>query len=205
MEKIAWKPGTMIYPLPAVMVSCGKDPGEYNIITVAWTGTICSEPPMCYISLRPSRHSYEIIKRNREFVINLTTEELARATDWCGVKSGREHNKFADMKLNPYKSIEVEAPAIAESPVNIECRVRDIIELGIHHMFIADVLAIQADSEYFDPGTGAFRMDRARLISYQHGKYYLTGEMIGKFGFSVKKKEKKKKKKRRNNGPQRPV
>ncbi len=205
MEKIAWKPGTMIYPLPAVMVSCGKDPGEYNIITVAWTGTICSEPPMCYISLRPSRHSYEIIKRNREFVINLTTEELARATDWCGVRSGREHNKFAEMKLNTYKSIEVEAPAIAESPINIECRVKDIIELGIHHMFIADVLAIQADSEYFDPVTGAFRMDKARLISYQHGKYYLTGEMIGKFGFSVKKKEKKKKKKRRNSGPQRPV
>lgn len=204
MDKIVWKPGTMIYPLPAVMVSCGKDPGEYNIITVAWTGTICSEPPMCYISLRPSRHSYDIIKRDREFVINLTTEELVRATDWCGVKSGRDHNKFSEMKLHPQESIEVGAPAIAESPVNIECRVVDIIEPGIHHMFISEVLAIQASGEYFDPKTGAFRMDKARLISYQHGKYYKTGEMIGKFGYSVEKK-KKRKKKRRNSGPQRPV
>jgi flavin reductase (DIM6/NTAB) family NADH-FMN oxidoreductase RutF len=204
MEKTVWKPGTMIYPLPAVMVSCGNEPGEYNIVTVAWTGTICSEPPMCYISLRPSRHSYEIIKRNREFVINLTTEDLAWATDWCGVKSGREHQKFEEMKLNPQKSIKVGAPAIAESPVNIECRVVDIIELGIHHMFISEVLAIQAGSEYFDPLTGAFRMDKVRLISYQHGKYYLTGEMIGKFGYSVEKK-KKKKKKRRNSGPRRPA
>jgi len=204
MEKTVWKPGTMIYPLPAVMVSCGNEPGEYNIITVAWTGTICSEPPMCYISLRPSRHSYEIIKRNREFVINLTTEDLAWATDWCGVKSGREHQKFEEMKLTPQKSNKVGAPAIAESPVNIECRVVDIIELGIHHMFISEVLAIQAGSEYFDPLTGAFRMDKVRLISYQHGKYYLTGEMIGKFGYSVEKK-KKKKKKRRNSGPLRPA
>jgi flavin reductase (DIM6/NTAB) family NADH-FMN oxidoreductase RutF len=186
------------------MVSCGNEPGEYNIITVAWTGTICSEPPMCYISLRPSRHSYEIIKRNREYVINLTTEDLAWATDWCGVKSGREHQKFEAMKLNPQKSIKVGAPPIAESPVNIECRVVDIIELGIHHMFISEVLAIQAGSEYFDPLTGAFRMDKVRLISYQHGKYYLTGEMIGKFGYSVEKK-KKKKKKRRNSGPRRPA
>ncbi len=193
MEKVVWKPGTMIYPLPAVMVSCGKHPGEYNIITVAWTGTICSDPPMCYISIRPSRHSYDIIKRNREFVINLTTEELSWITDWCGVKSGHDHNKFDDMNLSPVRSIKVKAPAIAESPVNIECRVTDIIELGIHHMFIAEVIAIQADSKYIDPKTGAFRMDKARLISYQHGKYYKTGEMIGKFGYSVKKKKKNKK------------
>ncbi|HDZ41702.1 MAG TPA: flavin reductase family protein [Bacteroidetes bacterium] len=191
MEKIVWKPGTMIYPLPAVMVSCGKNPEEYNIITVAWTGTICSDPPMCYISIRPSRHSYEIIKRNREFVINLTTEKLAWATDWCGVQSGRDHYKFGDMKLSPVKSIKVDAPAIAESPVNIECRVTDIIELGIHHMFIAEVLTIQADKEYYNTETGAFRLDRAKLISYQHGKYYKTGEMIGKFGYSVKKKRKR--------------
>ena len=142
MEKTILKPTTMIYPLPAVMVSCGRHPDEYNIITVAWTGTICSDPPMCYISIRPSRHSYDIIKRNREFVINLTTEKLVRATDWCGLRSGRDYNKFEEMNLNPVKSNMVQAPAIAESPVNIESRVTDIVELGIHHMFMAEILAM---------------------------------------------------------------
>lgn len=193
MEKIEWKAGTMIYPLPAVMVSCGSSPDEYNIITIAWTGTVCTDPPMCYISLRPSRHSYDIIKKNREFVINLTTTRLARAADWCGVKSGRDYNKFKQMKLSPAESNKVKAPAIAESPVSIECRVRDIHELGIHHMFLAEVLAIQADKEYFDAKTGAFHMEKAGLISYQHGKYYNTGGMIGRFGYSVMKKKKRKK------------
>jgi len=182
----------MIYPLPAVMVSCGGHPDEYNIITIAWTGTICTDPPMCYISLRPSRYSYNIIKKNREFVINLTTEKLARATDWCGVRSGRCYNKFEEMKLKPLPGKKVKAPVISESPVNIECRVNDIIELGIHHMFISEVLAIQADKKYFNPETEVFELDRAGLMSYQHGKYYKTGEMIGKFGYSVKKKNKKK-------------
>lgn len=193
MDKIEWKPGTMIYPLPAVMVSCGSSPDEYNIITIAWTGTVCTDPPMCYISIRPSRHSYQIIKKNREFVINLTTEKLARAADWCGVKSGRDFNKFKEMKLTPAESNKVKAPAIAESPVSIECRVTDIIELGIHHMFLAEVLSVQADKKYFNTVTGAFHLDKAGLISYQHGKYYQTGDMIGRFGFSVMKKKKKKK------------
>ncbi len=193
MEKIEWKPGTMIYPLPAVMVSCGSSQDEYNIITIAWTGTVCTDPPMCYISVRPSRHSYQIIKKNREFVINLTTAKLARAADWCGVKSGRDYNKFKEMKLSPAESNKVKAPAIAESPVNIECRLTDIIELGIHHMFLAEVLSIQADKEYFNTETGAFHLDKAGLISYQHGRYYETGVMIGRFGYSVMKKKKKKK------------
>lgn len=192
MEKIEWKPGTMIYPLPAVMVSCGSEPGEYNIITIAWTGTVCTDPPMCYISLRPSRYSYDIIKKNKEFVINLTTDKLARATDWCGVKSGRDHNKFSEMKLTPVKSNKVSAPAIAESPVNIECKLTDIIELGVHHMFLAEVVSIQADKQYYNDTTGAFQLNKAGLISYQHGKYYKTGDMLGRFGFSVKKKKKRK-------------
>lgn len=196
MEKIEWKPGTMIYPLPAVMVSCGSNQDEYNIITIAWTGTVCTDPPMCYISVRPSRHSYQIIKKNREFVINLTTAGLARAADWCGVKSGRDYNKFKEMKLSPAASNKVSAPAIAESPVNIECRVTDILELGIHHMFLAEVLSIQADKKYFNTESGAFYLDKAGLISYQHGRYYNTGGIIGRFGFSVMKKKKKKKKRK---------
>jgi len=198
MEKTILKPTTMIYPLPAVMVSCGRHPDEYNIITVAWTGTICSDPPMCYISIRPSRHSYDIIKRNREFVINLTTEKLVRATDWCGLRSGRDYNKFEEMNLNPVKSNMVQAPAIVESPVNIECRVTDIVELGIHHMFMAEILAIQADKDCFSPDTGSLELSKANLISYQHGKYFKTGEMLGKYGYSVMNK------KRRNIHPQRP-
>jgi len=198
MEKTILKPTTMIYPLPAVMVSCGRHPDEYNIITVAWTGTICSDPPMCYISIRPSRHSYDIIKRNREFVINLTTEKLVRATDWCGLRSGRDYNKFEEMNLNPVKSNMVQAPAIFESPVNIECRVTDIVELGIHHMFMAEILAIQADKDCFSPDTGSLELSKANLISYQHGKYFKTGEMLGKYGYSVMNK------KRRNIHPQKP-
>jgi len=137
MSKLIWKPGTMIYPLPAVMVSCGSEPAEYNIITVSWTGTICTEPAMCYISIRPSRFSYNIIRKNREFVINLTTKSIAFATDWCGVKSGRKHNKFAETGLTPVPAAKVNAPLIKESPVNIECIVKEIKELGSHHMFIS--------------------------------------------------------------------
>ena len=198
MQKQIWKPGTMIYPLPAVMVSCGSDPSEYNIITISWTGTICTDPAMCYISVRPGRHSYEIIRKNREYVINLTTSELAFATDWCGVKSGKKHNKFSEMGLTPVPASKVKAPMIAESPVNIECIVKDILELGTHHMFISEVVAVNASEEYFDSKTGLFRLDKARPISYIHGKYYDTGSYIGKFGFSVEKKKKKKKSDGRN-------
>jgi flavin reductase (DIM6/NTAB) family NADH-FMN oxidoreductase RutF len=190
MSKILWKPGTMIYPLPAVMVSCGAVPEEYNIFTVSWTGTICTDPPMCYISVRPSRFSYDIIKRNREFVINLTTKDLAFATDWCGVKSGADYNKFSEMGLTPETGSVVKSPLIKESPVNIECIVKEIMELGTHHMFISEVVAVNAESELFDENTGVFRLEDSGLICYSHGKYYETGRFIGKFGFSVKKKNK---------------
>ena len=189
MSKIIWKPGTMIYPLPAVMVSCGSVPEEYNIITVSWTGTICTDPAMCYISVRPGRHSYNIIKKNGEYVINLTTKALAFATDWCGVKSGKEINKFTEMRLTPDRASKVNAPIIRESPVNIECIVKEIKELGSHHMFISEVVAVNADEKYFDTETGLFRLNDSVPICYSHGKYYETGELIGKFGFSVRKKK----------------
>lgn len=183
-----WKPGTLIYPLPAAMISCGSHPNEYNIITVSWLGTICTNPPMCYISVRPERHSYEIIKRNMEFVINLTSEKLSRATDWCGVRSGKNYNKFQEMGLTPAKATAVSAPIIEESPLCIECRVKEIISLGSHDMFISDVVNVQADENYFDPETGRFDMQSAKLLAYSHGNYYGLGEHIGKFGWSVKKK-----------------
>ena len=189
-----WKPGTMIYPLPAAMISCGNTPEEYNIITVSWVGTICSDPPMCYISVRPSRHSHEIIKRTGNYVINLTTEALARATDWCGVRSGRDFNKFEEMKLTAGKSKLVEAPLIEESPVCIECRVKEIIPLGSHDMFISEVVNVKADDQYLDPVTDRFDMQNAGLLAYSHGHYYGLGKRIGKFGWSVEKKKKKKKK-----------
>lgn len=192
MSKINWKPGTMIYPLPAVMVSCGETAEEYNILTVSWVGTICTNPAMCYISVRPERHSYPIIERTREFVINLTTEDIARATDWCGVRSGRDHNKFAEANLTPVRGTKVAAPVIAESPLNIECRVVDIKPLGSHTMFIAEVLNVQADEQFIDPETGKFDLERARLITYSHGQYYSLGRRLGKFGWSVEKKAKKK-------------
>jgi flavin reductase (DIM6/NTAB) family NADH-FMN oxidoreductase RutF len=192
MNKIIWKPGTMVYPLPVVMVSCGTTPEDYNILTVSWTGTICTDPAMCYISVRPIRHSYNIIKSSGEFVINLTTKKLAYATDWCGVKSGKDHNKFEEMKLTPVKASKINAPMIKESPVNIECIVREIKELGSHHMFISEVLAINADEKYIDRNSGLFMLEKASPICYSHGKYYETGEFIGKFGFSVEKKKKNK-------------
>ncbi len=184
----------MIYPLPAVMVSCGAGSAEHNIITVSWTGTICTDPAMCYISIRPARHSYGIIKKNGCFVINLTTKSLAYATDWCGVKSGKDHDKFREMDLTPVPAEIVSAPMIKESPVNIECTVKEIRELGSHHMFISEVVAVHADKQYFDETSGIFRLANAEPISYLHGKYYETGKLIGKFGFSVEKKKKRKKK-----------
>ncbi len=187
MAKVDFKPGTMIYPLPAVMVSCGETPEEYNIITIAWTGTICSDPPMCYISVRPGRHSYGIIRRTGEFVINLTTEELARATDWCGCRSGRQYNKWQEMNLTPLSAKVVKAPLIAEAPVNIECKVQQIIPLGTHDMFIAEVVYIQADEAFIDR-KGAFSLASANPLVYNHGHYFGIGKKIGKFGWSVEKK-----------------
>jgi flavin reductase (DIM6/NTAB) family NADH-FMN oxidoreductase RutF len=193
MSKILWKPGTMIYPLPAVMVSCGSTLEEYNIVTISWTGTICTDPPMCYISVRPTRFSYGIIKKYGEYVINLTTKKLAFAADWCGVKSGSDHNKFEEMGLTPGPASKVKAPVIMESPVNIECIVKEIKELGTHHMFISEVVAVQAENDFFDEKTGLFRLNDSGPICYTHGKYYETGNFIGKFGFSVQKKKKTKK------------
>lgn len=189
-KKEYWRAGNMLYPLPAVMVSCQRGEERPNIITVAWTGTICSDPAMVYISVRPERYSYDIIKESGEFVINLTTEELARATDLCGVKSGREIDKFKEMKLTPMPSKYVSAPSIAESPVNIECRVKQIIPLGSHDMFVAGVLGVTADSDYLDDD-GHFDLSASRPLVYSHGAYFSQGEKIGKFGYSVQKKKKK--------------
>lgn len=190
-KKQSWKPGTMIYPVPAVLVSCGATPEEYNLFTVAWTGTICSEPPMCYISVRKERHSYEIIKRTGEFVINLTTVPLARATDWCGVRSGRDYDKFKEMGLTPVPSAVVAAPALGESPVSIECRVREIVPLGTHDMFVADVVNVLVDEEYIDPESGKLDMERAKPLAYCHGEYFSLGKVLGHFGWSVRKKPRK--------------
>ncbi|WP_320111096.1 flavin reductase family protein [Draconibacterium orientale] len=195
MARTYWKPGTMIYPLPAVMVSCGENPEEYNIITIAWTGTINSDPPMCYISVRPGRHSYDIIKRTGEFVINLTTEKLAKATDWCGCRSGRKYNKWEEMNLTPAPAKMVNAPIIEESPVNIECRVKDIVELGSHHMFVAEVLSVSVDDTYLNDKQ-AFSFSKANPLVYSHGHYFGMGKRIGKFGWSVEKKKTKKKRRK---------
>lgn len=188
--KIHWKPGTMIYPLPAILVSCGASPEEQNLITVSWVGTICTDPPMCYISVRPSRHSYDLIKKNMEFVLNLTTKEMAYATDWCGVRSGKDHNKFEEMGLTPIQSKYVSAPMVDESPLSIECRVKEIVSLGTHDMFIADVLNVAVDERFLDTETGRFKMEEANLLVYSHGNYYEMGNQIGHFGWSVKKKNK---------------
>lgn len=188
MSKVIWKPGTFVYPIPAVMVSCGNME-KSNIITVAWTGVINSDPAMVYISVRPSRYSYNIIKETGEFAINLTTEDLAFATDWCGVRSGEKYDKFKEMKLTKEKGKYVKCPLIKESPVSIECKVKEIKELGSHHMFIAEVLSINADEKYIDE-KGAFDITKCNLISYANGKYFSMGKKIGKFGYSVEKKNK---------------
>ncbi|MEG0701937.1 MAG: flavin reductase family protein, partial [Muribaculaceae bacterium] len=185
------KPGTMIYPLPAVLVTCGATLEEYNVLTLSWVGTLCTNPPICYISVRPERHSYEIIKRNMEFTINLTTEDMAQATDWCGVRSGKDYNKFKEMNLTPVKGIEVASPYLKESPLSIECKVREIKQLGSHDMFIADVINVIADDKYINPATDAFELDKAKLMAYSHGQYFKIGEPIGKFGWSVQKQKNK--------------
>ncbi len=187
MAKELWKPGNMLYPLPVVMVSMADKNGKTNIITIAWAGTVCTNPPMVSISVRPERYSYPILKETGEFVINLTTKELAFATDYCGVKSGRDVDKFKEMKLTPLKAKEVKAPLIQESPVNLECRVREILPLGSHHMFLADVVAVHADEKYMDE-KHKFHLEKAEPIVYSHGAYLACGEQIGTFGYSVKKK-----------------
>ena len=188
MSKEMWKPGNMLYPLPAVMVSAGDKAGNQNIITVAWTGTVCTNPAMLYISVRPERYSYGMIRETGEFVVNLTTEKLAYAADWCGVKSGRDVDKWKEMQLTPVKAGKLEyAPLIEESPVNIECKVTEIKELGSHHMFLAEVQAVHVDKKYLSQ-SGKFELNRSGLIAYSHGTYLNLGEEIGTFGYSVKKK-----------------
>ncbi|MDA3850514.1 MAG: flavin reductase family protein [Spirochaetaceae bacterium] len=192
-KRVNWKAGTLIYPVPAVMVSCGTME-KSNIITVAWTGTINTNPPMCYISIRPERYSYSMIKESGEFIINLTTRELARATDWCGVKSGKDYNKFKKMNLTAIEGTQVKAPGIVQSPLQLECRVTEIKELGSHHMFLAEVLCVTVDPKYLDKDTGAFDMNKAGLLAFSHGKYYGLTQPLGKFGYSIQKKKNRAKK-----------
>ena len=191
MAKQFWKAGNMLYPVPAVMVSCQRPGKKPNIITIAWAGTVCSSPAMVSISVRPERYSYEILRETKEFVINLTTKELAFASDYCGVKSGREVDKFKEMHLTPCPSKEIEAPGIEESPVNIECKVTDVIPLGSHDLFLAEVVAVGIDEAFLDEN-GKFHLNDTGLVAYSHGEYRELGQYIGKFGYSVKKNKRKK-------------
>lgn len=188
MKKVNFKPGNMIYPLPAVMVSCGDMDHVSNILTVAWTGTLCTNPPMAYIAVRPERHSYPLIRESGEFVINLTTKELAHATDYCGVRSGRDHNKWTDCRLTPVPADTVKCPLIAEAPVNIECKVRQVLELGSHHVFVADVTAVHVAEKYMDE-KGTFHLEDAGLLAYSHGTYYSLGKSLGHFGYSIRRRK----------------
>ena len=191
MSKQSWKAGNMLYPVPAVMVSCKSDKDtEANIITLAWVGTICSDPVMVSISVRPERYSHDIIEESGEFVINLVTEELTKACDWCGVRSGRDHDKFKEMKLNTYVSEFMDTPAIDESPVNMYCKVKQIERLGSHDMFIAEVVGVTVDEKYMD-SKGKFDLASTGLMAYSHGEYFSLGKKLGKFGYSVMKKKKK--------------
>lgn len=183
-----WRAGNMLYPLPAVMVSCALPGEKPNIITVAWTGTVCSSPAMVSISVRPERYSYHMIKESGEFVINLTTQNLVRAADYCGVRSGREVDKFEQMQLTALKAAQVEAPLIGESPVNLECRVEQVIELGSHHMFLARVLVVDVDDRYLDE-KGKFDLNKSGLAVYSHGEYFALGKRLGTFGYSVKRRK----------------
>lgn len=186
MDKRNWKPGNMLYPVPVVMVTC-KKPGERpNIITLAWAGTICSDPPMLSVSIRPERFSHGIIEETGEFVVNLVNEDLVRACDWCGVRSGNRFDKFAEMKLTEYQSEYMETPAIAESPVNLYCKVKKTERLGSHDMYLAEIIGVTVDGKYMD-ANGKFDLDAANLVAYSHGDYMSLGEKLGSFGFSVKK------------------
>lgn len=189
MGKQVWKPGNMLYPLPAVMVSCANKAGETNIVTIAWTGTVCSDPAMLYVSVRPSRYSYEMIKETKEFVVNLTTEDLVAATDYCGVKSGRDVDKWKEMNLTPGKADALSyAPIIMESPVNIECRVVDVKPLGTHDMFLAEVVSVQVSDEFLNENN-KFELNKTGLLAYSHGEYLGLGESLGTFGYTIRKKK----------------
>lgn len=187
-KKEVWKPGNMLYPVPAVLVSCADRRGNKNVLTIAWAGTVCSDPVMVSISVRPERYSYPMIRETGEFVINLTTKDLAYAADWCGVRSGRDVDKFESMGLSAIAAETLQyAPVIAQSPLSLECRVKQMTELGSHHMFLAEVLAVHVDGEYLTE-TGKFELNKSGLIAYSHGTYLKLGEELGTFGYSVKKK-----------------
>ena len=194
MGKQVWKPGNMLYPLPVVMVSVRDRDGQDNIITVAWAGTVCTNPPMVSISVRPERHSYRMIKESGEFVINLVTEQLVKAADYCGVRSGRDVDKFKEMRLEKAEAEKIHAPMILNSPVNIECKVTECKELGSHHMFLATVEAVHIDEDYLNE-KGKYCLNDTGLVTYSHGEYFLLGKKVGSFGYSVQKKKKKKRKK----------
>ena len=187
-EKQVWKPGNMLYPVPAVMVTVQDGEGKSNIITIAWTGTVCTNPPMLYISVRPERYSYHMLEETGEFVVNMTTKKLAKAADYCGVRSGRDVDKWKETGLTPEKAQAVNVPLIAESPVNIECRVKEVLELGSHHMFLAEVLAVDVDESLLDMG-GRLALEKAEPVVYSHGEYYGLSELMGTFGWSVRKKK----------------
>lgn len=184
-----WRPGNMIYPLPALLVSCGASPDDYNMLTAAWTGTICSDPAMCYVSIRPERFSHHLIERDLAFTLNLTNRALARAVDWCGVKSGRDCDKWKEMGLTPVPGVTVCSPYIEQAPVSIECKVCDIVRLGTHDMFVAHVLNVIADDRFINPDDGKLDLKSADLITYCHGHYYTLGEELGHFGWTVRKKK----------------
>ena len=188
MSKEIWRPGNMLYPIPAVMVSCQREGEKPNIITVAWAGNVCSTPAMLSISVRKERYSYDIIKETGQFVVNLTNKKLTRACDWCGVRSGKDHDKFKEMGLTPQRSIMIAAPGIVESPINIECKVHSVVELGSHDLFIAEVVCVTVDDKYLDDRQH-FDMKKAGLVAYSHGEYFELGEKLGKFGYSVAKKK----------------
>jgi flavin reductase (DIM6/NTAB) family NADH-FMN oxidoreductase RutF len=188
-EREVWKPGTMVYPVPAALISCGSTESDRNLLTVSWIGTICTNPAMLSISVRPERHSHPIICRDMEFTVNLTTVEMCRATDWCGVKSGADYDKWKECGLTPVKGVKNSCYYVDESPLAIECRVKDIISLGSHDLFIAEVLDVLADKSLIDPETGAFDLRSSDLVAYCHGGYYALGELLGRFGYSVKKKK----------------
>lgn len=191
MKKAEWRPGNMLYPLPAVMVSCQRPGEKPNIITVAWAGTVCSSPAMLSVSVRKERFSHDILTETGEFVVNLVTKKLAFATDYCGVRSGRDVDKYKEMGLTPQTSLHVAPPGIMESPVNLECKVKQVIPLGSHDMFLAEVVGVTVDESYIDE-KGTFHLNDAGLVAYSHGKYFELGKQIGSFGYSVKKRKKKK-------------
>lgn len=188
MSRVNWKPGTLVYPLPAVLISCGAIGEEMNLFTASWCGTLCTNPPIVYVSIRPERHSYQMIKERGEFGINLTTLDMARETDWCGVTSGRKFDKFKETGLAYEKGEMIQAPLLLDSPLSLECKLREIKTLGSHDMFIADVVNVRASERYINPDTGGFDMEQAGLLAYAHGEYFSLGDFVGHFGWSVSKK-----------------